>query len=260
MLFLLARVFRGEGVIKILSYKDRKIFTHKRNLLLLIRQLADGEFLIPTFQRLFVWDPESIRALWDSVYNCYPVGNLLYWKTDIRLHVHRKVGGFYIPEAANARSSHRSYILDGQQRATSFLAAFYGGAGKIRENPRFDFTLYFNLENRSFFFESEYYRHRWDADGSLLLRLKEVPDLPGDYCRRLPRMSREIEGNFRQLQHMFAHYDVPLVRLEGFDIASVCGVFERINQSGIRLSHTDILISRSFRNSDVVVEEDFPVT
>jgi uncharacterized protein with ParB-like and HNH nuclease domain len=242
-----------------LSYKDRKISTHKRNLLLLIRQLADGEFLIPTFQRLFIWDAESIRALWDSIYRCYPIGTLLYWKTDIRLHVHRKVGGFYIPDTADAPPSHWSYILDGQQRATSLLAAFHGGTGKIRENPRFDFTLYFNLQNGSFFFERDYYRHRWDTDGSLLLRLKDVPDLPEDYCRRLPGVSKGVEGNFRQLQHIFAHYDVPLIRLEGFDIASVCGVFERINQSGIRLSHTDILISRSFRNSGLVVEEDFPV-
>lgn len=244
---------------EILSYSDRKISTHKLDLLLFISQLADGEFLIPTFQRLFIWNPESIRALWDSIYRCYPIGTLLYWKTDIRLHVHRKVGGFYIPEAEDAQSPPWSYILDGQQRATSLLAAYHGGTGKIRENPRFDFTLYFDLKSRSFFFEREYYRHRWDADSALLLRLKDVPDLPGDYCRRLPHSSEEIDENFRQLQHMFTHYDVPLIRLEGFDIASVCKVFERINQSGIRLSHTDILISRSFRNSDVLVEEDFPV-
>lgn len=242
-----------------MDYGDRKISIHNRNLLVLIRQLAEGEFLIPTFQRLFVWSPEAIRSLWNSLYQCYPVGNILYWKTDIRLNVHRRLGGFYMPEAPQAPPPFRSYILDGQQRATSMLVPFYGGAGKIRENHSFDFTLYFDLKNRSFFFEGEYYKHRWDADSSMLLRLRDVPGLPGDYGRMQSGLSSEAERNFRQLKHMFANYAVLLTRLEGFGIESVCRVFERINQSGTRLSHTDILISRSFHNSDIIVEEDFPV-
>lgn len=242
-----------------MDYLDRKISIKNTNIHKLIKQLADGEFLIPTFQRLFVWNPEDIRNLWNSIYRCYPVGSILYWKTKVQLHVHRKVGGFYIPGEKTTNDSFRAYILDGQQRATSLQVSYYGGTGKIKEIYDFDFTLYFDLKNETFFFENEYYRHRWDVDSTLLLRLKEVPDLPYDYCRQLSGTSPDVERNYEQLKYMFSGYDIPLICLEGFDVSSVCAVFERINQTGIRLNHTDILIARGFQDSNIIVEEDFPI-
>lgn len=242
-----------------MDYRSRKISIHNEKLEKLIRQLSEGTYLIPTFQRSFVWNPDDVRNLWSSIYQCYPIGSILYWKTDILLHVHRKLGGFYIPENGNEDQTYRSYILDGQQRATSLCASFYGGTGKIRDRYTFDFTMYFDLKNESFFFEKEYYRHRWDADSALLIRLGDVPDLPADYARHLPEASPDIERNLDQLRYMFAHYDVPMICLEGYDIPSVCQIFERINQTGIRLDNLDILIARSFENCDTVVEEDFPI-
>ena len=64
-----------------MDYRNRKISTRNKNLSDFIRQLAAGEFLIPTFQRLFIWDPEHIVNLWDSIYRCYPIGSILCWKT-----------------------------------------------------------------------------------------------------------------------------------------------------------------------------------
>jgi hypothetical protein len=244
-----------------LDYRSRSISTHNQNLTNFIRQLAAGEFLIPTFQRLFVWDAKNISDLWDSIYHCYPIGSILCWKTRTQLHVHRKLGGFYIPE--NSDSGMQSYILDGQQRATSLLVSFYGGTGKVKEHFLFDYTLYFDLTNAVFFFEKDYYRHRWNADPSFLLRLKEVPDLPADHCRSLaavPGFIPAVEKNLEQLQYMFSHYSIPLINLQGFDIAGVCAIYERINQTGTRLKNMDILIARGFKNYATVVEEDFPIT
>jgi hypothetical protein len=247
-----------EGMVA-LDYLDRKIAVQNENILVLIKKISEGSFLIPTFQRLFVWNPEDIRALWDSIYHCYPIGGILYWETDIKLHIHRKIGGFFIPMEEETESSVFAYILDGQQRITSLQISFWGGSGKVKEAYDFDFTVYFDLKNSMFFFENEYYRHRRDVDIDLLLRLKDVPDLPIDYVGCLTGTSANIENSFRQLKYIFSNYTVPLFRLEGFDLSSVCKVFERINQTGTRLSHTDILIARGFRNSDVVLEEDFPI-
>ena len=168
-----------------MDYRNRKIDIKNKNITEFIHQLAAGEFLIPTFQRLFIWDPEHISNLWDSIYRCYPVGSILYWKTHTSLHVHRKLGGFYLPDNGDAGPIMRSYILDGQQRATSLVASYFGGTGKVREQFSFDFTLYFDLTRAEFFFEKDYYRHRWDAESAFLLRLREVLDLPPDYCGQL---------------------------------------------------------------------------
>ncbi len=245
-----------------MDYRGRKISTHNLKLMEFIRQLAGGEFLIPTFQRLFVWSAEDIINLWDSIYRCYPIGSILCWRTHMRLHVHRKLGGFYIPENGSSPDKLQSYILDGQQRATSLLVSFYGGTGKVKEQFSFDYTLYFDLRTAVFFFEKDYYRHRWEADPEFLVRLREVPGLPPDYYGGLsgkPGYSPNVDLNLEQLRYMFTHYSIPLINLEGFDIGGVCAIFERMNQTGMRLKNMDILIARGFKNYATVVEEDFPI-
>jgi hypothetical protein len=246
-----------------LDYRNQKIDIQNRKLTEFVQQLASGEFLIPTFQRLFVWQPEHISGLWDSLYRCYPIGTILYWQTPLRLHVHRSVGGFYIPENGCSGSDLRAYILDGQQRATALMVSFYGGTGKIREHSSFDYTLYFDLKSPGFFFENDYYRHRWDARSEFLVRLREVPELPADYGSRLARVEGytfAVEKNLQQLRYTFTDYSLPLICLEGFDLGGVCAIYERINQTGMRLTNTDILIARGFKNYATVVEEDFPAS
>ena len=246
-----------------MDYRNRKISIKNENIAEFIRQLSAGEFLVPTFQRLFVWNPEDIINLWDSIFQCYPIGSILCWKTRTKLHVHRKVGGFFIPDNGSPDRDYQSYILDGQQRATSLLASFYGGSGKVKEQFAFDYTLYFDLTRATFFFEKDYYRHRWDADAAFLIRLKDTSDLPADYCRKLTRaqgFSPAVPRNLEQLRYAFSSYTVPLIQLTGFGIAGVCAIYERINQTGTRLKNMEILIARGFRNYSTVVEEDFPIT
>jgi len=243
-------------------YRNRKITTDNINLLQFIRQLTEGEFLIPTFQRLFVWSPEHICNLWDSIYHCYPIGSILCWKTKTRLHVHRRIGGFFIPDVNHSNSGRQVYILDGQQRATSLLVSFHGGTGRVKEQYSFDYTLYFDLTKAEFFFQKDYHKHVWEADGHFLVRVKDVPELPADYCGGSDGkfgFSPAVDDNFAQLKYVFSNYDIPLINLKGFDIEGVCAIFERINQTGIRLKNMDILIARGFKNYATVVEEDFPI-
>ena len=46
----------------------------------LLERLSEGEILIPTFQREFVWENSMIRDLFDSILRGYPVGSLIFWK------------------------------------------------------------------------------------------------------------------------------------------------------------------------------------
>ena len=160
-------------------------------------------------------------------------------------------------------SDHRrySYILDGQQRATALFVAFYGGKGRVKEQQEFDFTLYFDLTKRDFFFANELYRRRWDTPEGFLIRLGDVPDLPADFSRQLASIegyNRKIAENFKCLRLMFTKYEVPLICLQGFDTAGVCDVFERMNRTGVKLENMDIIIARNFHNNPTIIEEDFP--
>jgi uncharacterized protein with ParB-like and HNH nuclease domain len=226
-----------------------------------LTMLNDGKFLVPSFQRYFVWDPVHICNLWDSIYHFYPIGSILYWKTNIRLHVHRKLGGFYIPKGSTGQGRQHSYILDGQQRATSLHISYFGGSGRVKDQNNFNYTMYFDATNATFFFENELYKHKWHADIAFLLPLRDIPSLPADlnsYLSGVPGFNIDIEKNVRQFQEVFADYRIPLIRLEGFDIASVCDIYERMNQTGMKLENLDIIIARGFQNNPTIIEEDFP--
>jgi hypothetical protein len=57
---------------------------------------------LPALQRTFIWRPNQIEELWDSLLRGFPIGSFLLSNTDKRLH-----------------------LLDGQQRATTIALGFY---------------------------------------------------------------------------------------------------------------------------------------
>jgi uncharacterized protein with ParB-like and HNH nuclease domain len=47
----------------------------------LIERVLSGTIRIPRFQRGFVWEPENVAFLMDSIYRSYPIGSVLFWRT-----------------------------------------------------------------------------------------------------------------------------------------------------------------------------------
>ena len=47
----------------------------------IIAKLKRGELRIPAFQRGFVWSPDDVAFLMDSIYKSYPFGGVLLWRT-----------------------------------------------------------------------------------------------------------------------------------------------------------------------------------
>lgn len=220
-------------------------------------QLAKDRLLIPTFQREFVWEPENIRKLWDSIYRFYPIGSILYWITNSYLHTHRKLGGFEFPhdEDTVRKFKEWAYILDGQQRATSLLVSILGGKGKVKDEEDFDYTLYFNATDATFFFANELAKRKLKANPAFLIRLKDVPK--GEFLDFYEKISKEkgiteeIKNNIKQLFRIFSDYKLVLIKIQGVDVDEVCDIFERINQEGKKLDPVDIIVARTYRNEDL---------
>jgi hypothetical protein len=244
----------------------RELAFEDMNIMEFVNQLADGRFLVPSFQREFIWEPQNIINLWDSIYRFYPIGTILYWDTDIRLNIHRRLGGFIIAhddEAMKKREGNLSYILDGQQRATALLVALFGGRGNVKDHRDFDYTMYFDATSASFFFAHEFNRRSLEVNPAFLIRLRDVHLWQPDFYKRIALeqgFKKMISANLHRLARTFMDYRVLLIRIKGFDIRGVCEIFERINQEGKRLKNIDLLISRNFHNYSSVVEEDWNET
>ena len=40
------------------------------------------DYFLPAIQREFVWEPDQIERLFDSIQGDYPIGSFLFWKVD----------------------------------------------------------------------------------------------------------------------------------------------------------------------------------
>jgi len=240
---------------------EREIAFYEKKIVDLVTMLNDKALLIPPFQREFVWEPEDVLKLWDSIFRFYPIGSLLSWETPVCLSIHRKAGGRILQETQEKNSSTRKwlYLLDGQQRATALLVSLHGEKAQVRQAHDFDYTLYFDASDGSFFFENTLRRRSRSVDPALLIRMKDVFENREEALSRVlgdPRFNGTIESNLRRLVRIFTDYKIPLIHIQGFDIPDVREIFERVNQEGKDLKSLDVMIARTFRNYDYLVEED----
>jgi hypothetical protein len=238
------------------SNMNRDIGTDADKIQSFVEKLQQDKFLIPTFQREFVWEPKNIIALWDSILKFYPIGSILYWETDNYLHTHRRLGGFEFPhdEDTVRKFKEWTYILDGQQRATSLLLSMTGGKGKVKGGEDFDYTLYFDATEGMFFFANELEERKAQVDPSFLIRVKDVLNWDFTFYKDISAkkgFNPEIEKNLQQLQRIFTDYKISLIRIKGVGVNEVCDIFERINQEGKKLDPVDIIVARTYRNENV---------
>lgn len=238
-----------------MSNLSRDIGSEDLRIMDLVDLLRKDKYLIPTFQREFVWKPSNILKLWDSIYRFYPIGSILYWETDSYLHTHRKLGGFIFPhdEDTVRKFKEWKYILDGQQRATSLLVSIAGGKGRVEDNEEFDYSLYFDATRTEFFFKDELEKRKKVVNPTFLIRVRDVPNWPFTFYKEISAVegfNNDIEHNLQQLKRMFTDYKLSVIRIKGVEVNEVCEIFERINQEGKKLDPVDIIVARTYRNED----------
>src|SRR6266496_1110491 len=89
------------------------------------------DYFLPAIQREFVWEPEQIEKLFDSILGDYPIGSFLFWKVEERNKEQWTTFEFirqfdkakpHNPEA-DLKGITRDIllVLDGQQRMSSLF-------------------------------------------------------------------------------------------------------------------------------------------
>lgn len=236
-------------------------------------ELKNRNYQIPTFQRDVVWEKENVKKLWDSIYKFYPLGSILVWKTDLKLHNHRNIGGHEIDDPNFERSEYQ-YLLDGQQRTTSLLTSLFGG--KIESRPGFDPTLYIDLTIESKDeTDDDSYKQRflyWDEidtrEGTLKRNLGRFKKFQEGLIIKLQDIKQDFNGvqekivmhsevqqqynhpywaELRRVQQVLDNYRISFIELKGIQVSEVCQIFERINQAGKPLDIFDIVVAKTYR-------------
>ncbi len=197
--------------------------------------VATGHVRIPDFQRSFRWTNQDVVALFDSLHQGYPIGNLLMWKREAPAQ-RVSVGSIDIdaPQRSDAL-----WLVDGQQRVTSIVNAM-----DARSERDGRFAVGFDLENacvvstlgrrsravmplfRLFDFASAW---QWFEENAELQALR---------------------GHYQEAFNTFNAVSVPATVLEGADEEKLRVIFDRINQSGKKLKSSEVFDALNSSVSD----------
>lgn len=223
--------------VRIKLTKERPVGVGNKNIGELVEQLFEGQIVIPSIQRDYVWRPAQIPLFLESIYRGYPIGSILIWQTTQAIP---------LKLAAVIQQKPQPHIplvlLDGQQRLTS-LAWVWRPETRIggkRIDTRFDLT------NESFknpkMTESKNpllipVRELFGKDpdiGKILAKANVHPDhsLFGLYFQRLTKLNTAL-----------VNYQIPVMTFASDDYEEVSDVFARVNQGGRRLTKGDLINS-----------------
>ena len=112
----------------------------------------NNSIFLPDIQRSFVWKPEQIYTLFDSIMRNYPINTMLFWKqtgADLQKNKIKKLKFVFNNEEDNkedtTKAKEKDYylVLDGQQRLTTFNIVLRGNY--IIRKKHCD--LYFNIQS-----------------------------------------------------------------------------------------------------------------
>ena len=107
-----------------------------------MKNIENGKYVMPAFQRQYVWSIEQIEKLWDSILLDYPISNFLFWHIDDKNVTWDTYFCHFLKQATfNSRKQSDDVnfpinsidfgytdiaILDGQQRLTSLFLSLFG--------------------------------------------------------------------------------------------------------------------------------------
>lgn len=115
-----------------------------------LEAVSKNHYVLPAIQREFVWKPEQICRLFDSLMQGYPFGTFLFWKVEPEKSSDFKFFGFvqnfherdaaHCPELGTLPNRELTAVLDGQQRLTALNIGLRGSMSikepnKWRSNP-----------------------------------------------------------------------------------------------------------------------------
>ena len=210
----------------------------------LIRDIEKtSNYLLPSFQRRYIWDEDDVLALLDSIKNGYPIGNIILW---------RKPEG-YKPEEIDPLSkpligdikedaSSTYFVIDGQQRLTSLLLIFNNwvirrGKEIVKINP-----ISYDYSSDKF-----YKGTRGGMDVSIIVRgivYNEYSALQ----ELVSNLTRDAFNKIEKLATAIKNYEIPIYEIttpkaDEKVIDMLVEAFIRVNKYGVRIKSLELILS-----------------
>lgn len=204
----------------------------------LVSDVKRNNIIIPVFQRDFVWKPEKVAELFDSILKCYPIGSFILWATSDTADS-RAISD----NQRKGRKQVSRMILDGQQRITSI---WYGYNG-IEENDYHFSKLFVDL-NAS----DEETVVFYDKKRSFSQMEDHIIPLSTFVKHEVVENTNQVESFSRidELKKRFDNYKLSLVSIYGAGENIATEIFTRLNVNGKPLTTFEILCAKHYRRDE----------
>ncbi|GAB3189579.1 uncharacterized protein DUF262 [Micromonospora palomenae] len=220
----------------------------------LLGGIGRGEIRVPAFQRPFVWRPNQMLELFDSIERGYPIGSLLLWQTDVQVPSLDRIGGLEVPPPPAGRQI--SYLLDGHQRVSTLFGVLNR---PLRDGPaeeERDWIWQIHRDLRPDPLGSDRFRHhRSGKFAPHLLPLAAVMRTR-DFLRHFHRVeltvkdTRQVDSLIREAEAVSQRikgYKLTLVRLQGASLDQAVNVYARLNRTGTRMDPDQMVSALTYR-------------
>lgn len=243
-----------------------------------LKRIQTGDLILPAIQREYVWRPDQIVRLFDSLMRGYPIGGFLSWKVEPDTASQFRFYGFlkdynelnnrHNPGLDLVRGQAATAVLDGQQRLTSLNIGLRGKYAARRKWGRLGdpshyppMSLYLNTRSEAKHNDAGLiYDFQFLTDAMLdeiaederpywfpVHRVYEAESAFGVYTLAadagLGNDKRAVERLSELWQVVHTHNVVNFYEETDQDIERVLDIFIRVNSGGTVLSYSDLLLS-----------------
>lgn len=202
----------------------------------LLKCVSDAEYVLPRFQRGFVWTPKQVVELLDSIYEQIPIGIFLLWDSDQLGKAFRYIGD--ITPVVGAPKRHSKYVLDGQQRLTSLLFALKPDGLLLPESITKKYQIFFSIDDEKFYIKCPRGHKYYSAD--ILGSDDRFMDF---YVKNSKKIKKSILDNLKA----FRDYEIPLLTFEekvSLDVVSK--TFQYLNAKGTPLTLINLIAAKTY--------------
>jgi len=215
----------------------------KKEIKEIIPELESGKYILPSFQRQYVWDEDDIKDLIDSIINNYPIGTIILWKPSNSSLT--EIDPFSKPliDVDGRKPSEAFYVIDGQQRLTSLLLLFKNWEiSRGGEKIKCEIPITYNPTNKKFYKSktrginlSELIKAFWLKDKEMLRKLMD--ETPSEqFDDMMEKINRILE------------YKLPIYVMKTYEeneetFLNMAEAFIRVNRYGVRIGNLELMLS-----------------
>ncbi|MDE0665213.1 MAG: DUF262 domain-containing protein [Acidimicrobiaceae bacterium] len=245
----------------------------------ILDDIQRNELVLPAIQREFVWRPDQICRLFDSIMQGYPFGTFLYWSVAPENSVKFRFFDFvrdyhqrdnpHCPALPEMPGRNLTAVLDGQQRLTALNIGLKGSMARKLPNKWWNNPdafpikrLYLDLlwkpddENEEglryeFDFLTSHQANNapenscWFRVGQVLSMADPGPAMTEWLNERLPQhhVTDAHKVLFRLYEVIRSKHLVAFYTEKSQELDKALQIFIRMNDGGTPLSHSDLLLS-----------------